>query len=89
MRPGWFFGSLVMVIEFFGGLAVLVGLAAPLAAAAIAFEMFVGTLTKAFKWKQGFGDWSYDVLILALCLVVLTFGVGAYAIVPYWQIVVQ
>lgn len=79
-KPGWLFGNLVLITEFFGGIAIILGLLTSLAALAIAGEMVVGTFVKAFKWKLDFGDYSYDILIFVLCLVVLAFGAGAYAL---------
>jgi uncharacterized membrane protein YphA (DoxX/SURF4 family) len=50
------------------------------AAAAFGFEMLLGTVVKATKWHKPFTDYSYDLLLLALCLLLLALGPGAYRV---------
>jgi uncharacterized membrane protein YphA (DoxX/SURF4 family) len=78
-KPGMFWGTLIAVVEFLGGIATLLGLYAELAAALFAFEMMVGTFWK-LKIKKPFADYSYDIQLFALCLVVMSQGAGAYAL---------
>jgi putative oxidoreductase len=78
-KPGIFWGTLIAVVEFIGGIAILVGLYAELAAALFAFQMLVGTFWK-LKIRKPFPDYSYDLQLFALCLVLLSQGAGAYAI---------
>jgi putative oxidoreductase len=75
-RPGWLWGGIVMVTELGGGLAVLVGLLTWIAAALIGFEMLVGFMVKATKWRKPFTDYSYDLQLAALALVLMAFGPG-------------
>ena len=42
--------------------------------------MRMGTFTKAVKWNRPFTDYSYDLLLLALCLLLLATGPGAYRV---------
>jgi putative oxidoreductase len=77
--PGMFWGTLIAVVEFFGGIAILVGFYAELAAALFAFQMLVGTFWK-LKIKKTFSDYSYDIQLFALCLVLMSQGAGAYAL---------
>jgi putative oxidoreductase len=79
-RPGWFWGTMVAIVEFVGGLAIIFGVLIWLAAAAMAIHTTAGTLWKISKAKKPFTDWSYDLLLLALALVLLTFGAGGYAL---------
>jgi uncharacterized membrane protein YphA (DoxX/SURF4 family) len=81
-QPGMFWGTLIAVVEFFGGLAVLLGVHAELAAALFAFEMLVGTFWK-LKARKEFADYSYDMQLFALCLVVMWQGAGAYAVASF------
>lgn len=81
-KPGMFWGTLIAVVEFFGGLAILLGTYAELAAALFAFQMLVGTFWK-LKIRKGFADYSYDIQLFALCLVVMWQGAGAYAVAPF------
>ncbi len=48
-KPGWAFGSPVLMAEFFGGILVLLGAYVWVAAAAFGFEMLLGTVVKATK----------------------------------------
>lgn len=79
-RPGWLFGTLVLAAEFFGGILMLVGAFVWVAAAAFGFEMALGTVVKITKWRKPFTDYSYDLLLLGLCLLLLALGPGAYRI---------
>lgn len=78
-RPGMFWGTLIALVEFLGGIAILLGLEAELGAALFAFQMMAGALWK-LKIKKPFADYSYDIQLLALCLVVMSQGAGAYAL---------
>jgi putative oxidoreductase len=79
-RPGWLFGTLVLTAEFFGGILMLLGVYVWVAAAAFGFEMLMGTVVKVTKWHKPFTDYSYDLLLLALCLLLLALGPGAYRV---------
>jgi len=80
--PGMFWGTLIAVVEFAGGIAVLLGLYAELAAALFAFQMLVGTFWK-LKIKKPFTDYSYDMQLFAMSLVVVSQGAGAHALAPF------
>jgi hypothetical protein len=78
-KPGILWGTLIAAVEFFGGLALLLGLGAGLAAALFGFEMLVGFFWK-LRIKKPFSDYSYDLQLFALCLVVMSQGAGALAL---------
>lgn len=78
-KPGMFWGTLIAVVEFFGGIVIVLGLYAELAAALFAFQMMVGTFWK-LKIRKPFPDYSYDIQLFALCLVTISQGAGAYAL---------
>jgi DoxX-like protein len=40
----------------------------------------LGIVVKATKWDKPFTDYSYDLLLLALCLLRLALGPGAYRV---------
>ena len=80
---------LAIIAEFFGGLGLIVGVFARVAALGIAFDMLVAILM--VHWKVGFfmnwgsvanrGEgWEYPFLILAAALALAATGPGAYAI---------
>jgi uncharacterized membrane protein YphA (DoxX/SURF4 family) len=79
-KPAPFWGSIILVVEFFGGLAMLLGVVVWAAAALFGFEMLMGTIWKITKARKPFTDYSYDLQLLALCLLLLTFGPGAAAL---------
>jgi len=81
-KPAQIFGSALIFTEIVGGLGLLLGIYAEIAAALIGYEMIVGTFWK-IKTKKGFGNWSYDVLILGMCLIVIGLGAGPYQIIPF------
>ena len=81
-RPGVLWGTLIAVVEFFGGIAMLTGVDAELVASVFGFEMIVGTFWK-LKLKKSFIDYSYDLQLLALCVVLMTFGAGLYSIASF------
>jgi putative oxidoreductase len=81
-RPGIFWGSITALLEFAGGIAMLVGFFAEIVAALFGIQMIVGAIWKATKTDKKFSDWSYDLQLLAMCLTILTFGAGPYAVMP-------
>ena len=80
--PGIFWGTITALIEFVGGIAMIVGFFAEIAAFFFAIQMIVGTIWKVTKTDKPFTDWSYDLQLLAMSLVIITFGAGLYAAVP-------
>ncbi len=81
-RPGILWGTLIAIIEFFGGVAMLAGVYAELAASLFGFQMIVGTFWK-LKIGKDFTDYSYDLQLLGLCVVMMEFGGGRYAPVRF------
>jgi putative oxidoreductase len=79
-KPVAFWASLILVVEFFGGLAMVAGIYTWATAALFACEMATGTVWKIVKARKPFSDYSYDLQLLALCLVLLAFGPGRYAL---------
>jgi putative oxidoreductase len=79
-KPVALWATVILVVEFFGGLAVLLGLYTWLAAALFAGEMATGAAWKLVKARKPFPDYSYDLQLLALCLVLLAFGPGAFSL---------
>lgn len=79
-KPGAFFGTLVLLAEFGGGITILLGVYAWLGAAAFGLEMLVGAIWKITRTDKPFTDWSYDLLLLALALVLLAWGPGRYSL---------
>ena len=81
-KPGMFWGTLIAGVEFFGGIAILLGFYAELAAALFAFQMMVGTFWK-LKIGKPFSDYSYDIQLFALSLTIMFHGAGRYALTTF------
>jgi len=79
-KPGIFWGTIIALLEFFGGIAMMVGFYIWVVAILFGFEMFMGTLWKITKAKKPFTDYSYDVLLLALMIMLFITGPGAFTL---------
>ncbi|QQG45892.1 MAG: DoxX family protein [Candidatus Niyogibacteria bacterium] len=79
IKPAKFWVFVVGVVEFFGGIALIVGFATQLAALLIAIDMLVAIWK--VKAKQGFvGGYEFDLMLLVAALSLVLTGAGAYAI---------
>jgi putative oxidoreductase len=71
--------------ELAGGLGVAFGVLTQLAALGLIFIMLGAIQKKISVWKTGFwgkhsDGWHYDLLFVAMCLVIATTGGGRYVI---------
>lgn len=74
-----FFAWVVAMVEFFGGLAVLVGFGTRIASALISCVMVVAIIT--VKFSQGFsGGWEFDFTLLMVALSLVILGSGPLSI---------
>ncbi len=80
-KPGWLWGTIVAFVEFIGGLMILLGIYAWIPAILFGFQMIIGTIWKITSTDKPFTDWSYDLLLLALMLVILVFGSGSFSVI--------
>lgn len=80
LSPGIFWGTIVAFIEFVGGIFIILGIFVWVVAILLVIEMAGGTIWKITKTNKSFTDWSYDLLLLALALVLLAFGAGRFSI---------
>ncbi|MGH7901602.1 MAG: DoxX family protein [Thermodesulfobacteriota bacterium] len=79
-EPGILWGTMIAALEFIGGIAIILGLFAKVAAALFGIQMIVGTVWKITKTDKGFADYSYDLLLFATSLVLFVFGPGILAL---------
>ena len=78
--PG-FFGPFVAFVEFFGGIAITLGLLTRLAALGVGATMVVAILT--VHLKQGFfnpGGVEFPLSLLASAIALVVAGAGAYSV---------
>lgn len=79
-KPGWFWGTIVAIVEFFGGIAMLIGLFVPIAAMLFGIQMATGVWWKKTRAKKDFTSWSYDLALFALMLAIWINGPGKYSL---------
>jgi putative oxidoreductase len=71
------------VAEFAGGLGVISGVLAQLASVGLILVMLGAIQKKIFVWHSGFwgksgtSGWSYDLMLLVMCMVIATTGGGS------------
>src|SRR3989338_8964949 len=82
IKPAKFWVFVVGAVEFFGGVALVVGFLTQIAAALIAINMLVATIyVKKIKFKKGLVDgYEFDLILLAAALALLFLGPGAFSI---------
>ena len=84
MSPG--FTRFLGIAEIAGGLGVALGVLTQLAALGLILVMLGAVHRKIFVWHTGFwgkhgtDGWHYDLLFVAMCLVIATTGGGRYVI---------
>ena len=83
LSPG--FTRFLGIAELAGGLGVAFGVLAQLAAAGLILVMLGAIQKKIFVWHTGFwgkssDGWHYDLLFVAMCLVIVTTGGGRYVL---------
>ncbi|MEK7520753.1 MAG: DoxX family protein [Patescibacteria group bacterium] len=74
-KPGMFWGTIVAVLEFVGGLLIVAGLLTQVIALLLAVQMAVAILK--VNLKRGFaGGYEFDLLLLAAGLLLVAVGGG-------------
>jgi putative oxidoreductase len=73
------------IAELAGGLGVAFGVLTQIAALGLILIMLGAIQKKIFVWKTGFwgkasDGWHYDLLFVAMCLVIATSGGGRYVL---------
>lgn len=77
-KPAIFWGVVVAVIEFFGGLALILGLLTQIIALLVAVQFLVAILK--VKAKRGLvNGYEFDLLILAAALALAALGGGVFS----------
>ncbi|MEO6055465.1 MAG: DoxX family protein [Gemmatimonadales bacterium] len=75
------------IAELAGGLGVALGVLPQLAALGLILVMLGAIQKKIVEWKTGFwgkhgtDGWHYDLLFVAMCLVIATTGGGRYVVI--------
>lgn len=85
MSPG--FTRFLGLAEMAGGLGVALGVLTQLAALGLILVMLGAIQKKIFVWQTGFwgehgtDGWHYDLMFVAMCLVIATTGGGRFVVV--------
>jgi len=80
LKPGMLWGTVAAVLEFFGGLAIVLGILTQAVALFIAAEMLVSTFWKIRKGQGFVGGYELDLILFASALALAALGAGAYAL---------
>lgn len=82
LRPGKFWVLVVGSVEFFGGLALILGIWVEIVGLLLAIQMFVAMWK--VKWGKasltGEGGWELDLIYLATALAIAMMGPGVYTL---------
>jgi putative oxidoreductase len=79
-HPGMLWGSLIALLEFFGGVALVIGIFAVPFAALFAVEFFAIIIWKVAKHGVFLGGWEFDLLILASAIALFFSGAGTISL---------
>jgi len=79
IKPGAFWAIVVGIVEFFGGILLVIGLFVQPVALALAIDMAVAIWK--VKYKQGFvNGYEFDLMLLLMALSLALLGGGAFAL---------
>lgn len=84
-RPGLFWGTIVALLEFFGGLAIIAGLFVQIFGLLLAIEMVVAAVWKIRNKQKFMGGYELDLALAFIGLALATLGGGIYAIDNFLQ----
>ena len=87
-KPGFFWGTVVAHVEFFGSLALIAGIGTQIVAALLVIDILVAALWKMSRGQKLVGGYELDIAILAAVLIIAGIGGGAYALDNYWPIAI-
>ena len=82
-RPGLFWGTIVALLEFFGGLALIAGLFTQIFGLLLAIQIIIVAIWRArskHKKHKFVGGYELDVALVLIGLVLATMGGGIYAV---------
>lgn len=79
-RPGNLWGTVVALVEFFGGLAVFFGLYTAIGAFGIACVMFIALLWKMQRGQGLVGGYELDLILLAAAIALTFLGSGIWSL---------
>ncbi|MDP2650875.1 MAG: DoxX family protein [bacterium] len=84
-RPGLLWGTIVALLEFFGGLAIIAGLFTQVLGLLLAVEMIVAAVWKIRRKQKFVSGYELDIALVLIGLILATMGGGIYAIDNFLQ----
>lgn len=82
-KPGALFGSIAAFLEFFGGIAIVLGFMVQPVAALFVMEFIVINAWRISRKHSFVGGWELDLLILGSAILLLSIGAGNYSADAY------
>ncbi len=79
-KPGIFWGPLIAILEFFGGLALFLGFLTQPIAGLFVIEFITATIWRISKHHSFAGGYELDLLILAAVFFLFLSGAGAFSL---------
>ncbi len=79
-KPGMLFATISMILEFFGGIGLVLGLFVQGVAFLAVIQFFVITLWKSKNKQALIGGYELDLLIFAAAVALFFLGGGSYSI---------
>ena len=87
VRSGWDKWQkthLIGLLDIVAGLCLFLGLVTPWVAAIVALEMAGHLITKLYRHRRLHRELPFDLLLLAVCLLVITRGAGDFWALDLW-----
>lgn len=83
-RPGMMWAVGLVLTEFIGGIALVLGIFTRIAAGLLAIEFLIIMFLKIFPWKKQFatgdGEWDFDLVFFAIAIALILLGAGNWSI---------
>ena len=83
-KPGALFGTITALLEFFGGIALVIGFLTAAFAGLFVLEFAVILIWKWARRLPLVGGWELDLLIFAAVLALFALGGGAFSLDRIW-----
>ncbi|MBI3088970.1 MAG: DoxX family protein [Candidatus Colwellbacteria bacterium] len=79
-RPGLFWGSIVALLEFLGGIAIIIGLYTQVFGLLLAVQMAVAAIWRIRNKHKFAGGYELDIALILIGLILATMGGGSFAL---------
>jgi len=80
VKPGWFWGTIMAILETAGGLLLVLGLWVQILALLLGVQKIAVTLWKIIKGYKFVSGYELDLLLIAAVLILATIGGGLFSL---------